>query len=269
MWRAAVVLAVPALVALPERGSRPRAIPRPTPTRTAPAKPELATEIRPGESLTYQISVRGVESGRGALAVGKKKNKLVALRGAVEPLPLLRAFAPFSAEMVSYLDPRAGLPRRTVSTRTVDKKDTRSETTYLAGGGIEVRQDGGPPTRLAQRPAGATHDALTALWSLRSRAHPTGERIEIAVLEGKQRHRVQIVAGPVEKLDTPAGELPAQRFAGSWRQPGRRPRPFTLWLSADEARIPVRLEGQTRLGPARFDLIAYTRPEPARRSARR
>jgi len=275
MWRAAAVLAVPVLTTLQPHGPgrvahKPaRALER---TAAAPAKTELATQVFPGESLTYRISIRGIESARGALAVGKpkKSGKVVALRGAVEPLPLLRGLAPFSAEMVSYLDSRAGLPQRTVSNRTVDKKALRSETRYLPGGGIEVRVDGGRPIRLGQRPAG-THDALSALFSLRSRAHKPGERIDIVVLEGRQRHRVQVVAGEVETLNTTVGALSAQRYAGSWRQPGRKPRAFALWLSADDARIPVRLEGDTRLGLARFDLIAYSRPETPmpRRSARR
>jgi len=276
MWRH-VLFAVPALAAaqrpdvrrLPtfrlQQASRARPV--------EPAKPERATDLLPGESLTYRVQVHGIESGRAALAVGKpgreKAHRVVPLRGAIEPSPAFRAFVPFRADMVSYVDKTAGIPRRTLSTRTVDKKDVRLETRYLDGE-IEVRQDGGKPARLRVRPDAGTHDLLTALWSLRSRAHPKGERLRMRVLDGRAEHRVEIVAGGVEPLETAVGSIAAQRFDGRWRGPGRRAaRTFSLWLSTDEARLPLRLEGDTRLGLARFDLIAYTRPEPKKRSARR
>lgn len=274
MWRHAL-LAIPALTGIHRPDARrlpPFHVQRDPRSPAQAAKPERATDLLPGESLTYRVQIRGIESARAALAVGKpgkeKERRVVPLRGAVEPLPAFRVFVPFRVEMVSYVDKRAGVPRRTLSTRTVDKRDVRLETRYLDGA-IEVRQDGGKPARLRARPEATTHDPLTALWSLRSRAHPKGERFRVRVLDGRAEHRVEIVAGAIGTLETALGPMAAQRFDGRWRAAGRRPvRTFSLWLSADEARIPLRLEGETRLGPASFELIAYTRPEAKTHSAR-
>jgi hypothetical protein len=274
MWREAL-LAIP-LLSAPRPDVRPARPPRVSPRAARPvpaAGIERATAIVPGESLTYRVAVAGVESARAALAVGKPgrsdSHPVVPLRGAVEPLPALRAFVPFRADMVSYVDRAAGTPRRTLSSRTVDHKDVRLETRY-GPSSVEVKQDGGKPMKLRARPG--AHDALSALWSLRSRAHPEGERLRFRILDGRVEHRVEIVAAAVESIDTPMGPRAARRFDGRWRIPGRRLRSFSLWLTTDDARIPVRLEGATRLGVARFDLIALTRPEPkpnAPRSARR
>jgi len=270
--RVAVFL-VPALATITPRGPHvPRLRPHRPPV-VRPRVPEAATDLRPGESLTYRIRLGGMESGRAALAVGKpgkdRRGRTVALRGAVEPLPALRGLLPYRAEMVSYVDQRAGLPRRTVTTRSIREKEKRLEATYRPNG-IDVRQDGGRPAKLKRRRGHRTHDALSALWSLRSRARKPGERIHFAVQDGKKTHRVRLVAGKVEALDTPFGEIEAQRFEGNWRAPRKRkPRSFTLWLSADDARVPVRLEGKTRLGVTRFDLVDYTNPDKKPRRARR
>lgn len=263
---------------LPERLRPPAARRVAKPAKQAAVKPaakiERATDLTPGESLTYRVLIHGIESARAALAVGKPgredSRRVIPLRGAVEPLPALRAFVPFRADMVSYVDRREGVPRRTLSSRTIDGREVRLETRYLTDT-FEVRQDGGKPITRPARAPGA-HDALTALYSLRARAHPAGERLRWRVLDGRAEHRVEIVAGAIETVDTPMGSLAAQRFDGHWRLPGRRNvRKFSLWLTADDARVPVRLEGQTHLGLARFDLIAPTTADPksGSRSARR
>lgn len=269
----AALLAVQTLAVVAPRGPvlSPRA-PRRVPV--APERlSERATALRPGESLTYRIRLRGMESGRAALAVGKpgpgRRARTVALRGAVEPLPALRALLPFRAEMISYVDRQRGFPERTITTRSVRESTKRVEATYRPNR-IEVREDGGKSAKLKRRHGHATHDALSALWSLRSRERTEGERIRFVILDGNKSHSVRLVAGKVERIRTPVGEVMARRFEGTWRAPRRKPRTFTLWLSADDVRVPVRLDGDTRMGPARFDLVDYSgRSAKARGAARR
>jgi hypothetical protein len=97
----------------------------------------------------------------------------------------------------------------------------------------------------------ATHDALSAIFSLRARAPKPGERIVIPVSDSGTLYQVQMAVGqpgPVRKADGSTVQgLPVTPTVvdGTGKPTGLR---ASLWLGADGAYTPIRFEASLPVG---------------------
>jgi hypothetical protein len=123
--------------------------------------------------------------------------------------------------------------------------------------------------RRRRRIAGPVLDPISALFALRSLPLRRAQELSFVVLAGNSLYRVELEVMGRERVYTKLGPRDALKLQGRGRRilDNGRPHPrkkkvrrVTLWLSADAARIPLRLRGDTKLGPLQANLSSYTRP---------
>jgi hypothetical protein len=100
-------------------------------------------------------------------------------------------------------------------------------------------------------------DALSALYKIRAESLRPGTETEIAVFDRKRTRRVRVRITEAERLDSLWGPVRTLRiepeFIGddSLNRKGRA----WIWVTADDARVPVRIESKTFVGSLVAHLI--------------
>ena len=111
---------------------------------------------------------------------------------------------------------------------------------------------------------GAVLDGLSLIWSLRARPLAPGQRFCFIVYHRRALWRFEGEAGMAEEVRVPHGTFRAARLAAALRRGGASPpevRTIRIWLSADDARIPVVLEADHPLGTVALRLTGRTAPD--------
>jgi len=104
------------------------------------------------------------------------------------------------------------------------------------------------PTR-HEAPEGVL-DALTALYRIRAQALKPGTETEIAVFDRKRTRRVRVRVTQAERLDSLWGPVQTLRVEPEFIQDdslNRKGRAW-IWVTDDDARVPVRIESKTFVG---------------------
>jgi hypothetical protein len=112
-------------------------------------------------------------------------------------------------------------------------------------------------------------EAHSALMALRAWDPAAGDRVHFYVAAGRWLWRNDLVAVGVENVKTALGEHKALRIDGVARRkrrnltddPRKKPRPFTIWISADRERRPLLVTGRVELGEVRAELVEHNVPE--------
>jgi hypothetical protein len=104
-------------------------------------------------------------------------------------------------------------------------------------------------------------DALSALFYARSLPLESGLTYNLPINEAGRSLRVEIAVGQREGIQVQGRTVDAIRLDPRIRQRMERRRPVdaTLWISADERRVPLLLELEAAFGRVRVELISYVR----------
>jgi hypothetical protein len=107
----------------------------------------------------------------------------------------------------------------------------------------------------------AARDALTALYYVRTLPLLPGTIVAVPMNEAGTRLLLQVQVGEVENLAHAGGSVPALRLEprAMRRIERRRPIAMTLWLSADQRRIPLRAIVDAGFGQIRLELRNWPR----------
>jgi len=234
----------------------------------------------PGETMTWNISFAGIEGGRARLAVGQVGNeegrRLVVLHADAESAGLAAVIAQGHDTVQSWIDVDSGIPTRTESSTTGSGKPLVVRAERVAGEPVadvqiwsEKSGDKGirKKTRL---PTVHTHDPLSALLALRGWDAPRGGRASVYSIGGTRLWKNVFTVEGREEVDGPLGRRAAIRIRGmSTRiQPvtlvddtSKPPRTFTVWLTDDRQRIPIRFAAHTELGDVVANATSYAPPD--------
>ena len=92
-----------------------------------------------------------------------------------------------------------------------------------------------------------------------------GEVVRIPVHDRKRPKEIVVTAGPVESVKTEAGTFQAVRLKVKQEEEGLflHEGDLTVWMTADDQCIPVRMEGRVAIGTVAAELTAYTLGPPA------
>jgi hypothetical protein len=241
---------------------------------------ELQPYFVAGEKITWEVTFLGVQGGRARLAVGTpglvEGKRVIAVVAQAESAGILAAFKRMHDSVSSWIDIRSGIPWRTVS--EVEMKGKRLEVTATRREGepvadLLVRRGSGRETKEVKRlPSLETHDPISAILVLRSWTAPPGTRGAFNTLGGLRVWRTEVVVEAREEIESPCGKRQALRITGvSRRMMGTRPDPrhkarrFTLWLSEDAERIPLRIVAKTEYGELEVVATSYEAPVVGRR----
>jgi len=249
-----------------------------------PAAPAVALTAAPffipGETMTWDVSFAGIQGGRARLAVGQVGNeqgrRLVVLHAEAESAGLAAVLAQAHDSVQSWIDVDSGIPTRTESATSGSGKPYVVHAERVAGEPVADVQiwsekSGAEGLRKKTRlPTVHTHDPLSALLALRGWEAPRGGRVTVYSLGGVRVWKNIFTVEGREDVDGPLGRRAAIRIRGmSTRiQPvtllddtSKPPRTFTVWLTDDRQRIPIRLTAHTELGDVVANATSYVPPD--------
>ena len=268
--------------------SRPRVAPGPrswvrrpasSPPRTQVLSPHRDVGWGGGETLTYAVSLSGVQAGRAAISVGHPKQRrgrsVLALRGLGETVPFIQTFADMREEVNTRIDLSGVLPLSSTTDRRTGKQDEDRwiRTRFDAPVSQRIKRQGRQLERKRRIP-GPLHDPISALFALRSLRLKAGDRHRLLVLNGNSLYEVKLKVVGRERIYTKLGPRDTIRIDGLGRRvfddgqrpvPGKKVRSVSLWLGVDSARLPFKLRGDTKLGPI---VATVTSHHPPRRGLR-
>jgi hypothetical protein len=265
--------------------------------RLAPSRPLLGRGVAriqppgltrvgwgPGEQLTYAVKLASIEGARAAISIGKPATsggrRTLVLRAMGETVPFISTIRRMREENITQVDLAGLLPVRSNQDRQIPDNTRKLETTFGPLTRMAINWAGRPGIDQRQRRLPWPHfDPLAAFCLLRSAPlPPAGVRFTIHVLTGMTLYRATLEVKGRERVYTPKRQYTAWRIDGTAQAigdngaalPHEPPRALSLWITADKLRLPVRIQGESKIGyveatltshrPARTELLV--RPTP-------
>ena len=107
----------------------------------------------------------------------------------------------------------------------------------------------------------STRDAVTALFYVRTLPLAPGVIVTVPINEAGNNLVMQVAVGEPETIEVRGTPHQTLRLEPRLmrRIERRRPINMTIWLSADERRVPVRVFVEAGFGRVRLDLVDYRR----------
>ena len=250
-------------------------------TLPQPAKPgavAIATNevgLNPGESMAFEVRLGGVLAGEAQLAVGDlgevdgKRAVVVKSRAATAGAAAL--ITKIVDEATTTIDMDSGRPiqldtfveqggKRT--TATAKFTGTVADVTYTRS------DDPKPHNYKLNFGTNTVHDTHSAMAQVRGWRPAPGTTRSVFVVGGRRLWRVDVRFVGSETIGSAVGNRRAIKFEGqSFRAKGnfeiesdKPARSFTVWLSDDGDRVPLKVLAKTELGDVTIDLTEYNRP---------
>lgn len=227
-----------------------------------------------GELLIGKVFVEDVAAGSVSLSVGKKclaDGKLaLPLQGQGQVGGLLSLFGSGTAQTSALLDVDANLPLEASWDYHTDDKRSFVELDYAPGRYRfhQLRESADKKPAHSRKVVSLSteqtpHDGHSMLGYLRRWDQPEGTRGFLYVVVGRNLYRADVTLSGRERLVTVLGEKEAVRIDGAATrliektlEPSTRhkPRPFSIWLTDDEDRVPLRIAVTTELAEITIDL---------------
>jgi hypothetical protein len=236
--------------------------------------PELAPPglgLRPGEAMTFAVSVGGIEAGAAAFAVGDAgtidgRDALV-VSSRVASTGVFRAIKEVQDDLTTTIDVDTGLPIALTADVVFGDKRYHADGRFR-GGVVELawhRGDG--HTRNSRYDFGSivAHDAHTAMAAMRTWEASPGAQRRLYIVGGRRIWRTDVVWVGREPIGTALGNHGAVRLDGHSQRVTRRlevegsaaPREFSVWMSDDADRVPLKVIAYTELGEVEIVLVDY------------
>jgi hypothetical protein len=239
-----------------------------------PAGPPLVT---PGERMSYKLALQGMALATYTIAVGDVQEldgkRVIVVQTHAKSTGLADLVAKVDDKFTSWIDVETGRPRRfqTEEYETNSKVNIEHVVIDLAGRSadvipIEFNLNDGPQTPEPQKASSPEiWDYNAFLVALRAWEQPPGTAMSLEVFRSRFLWRVDIKVRGKDKLQTELGELPALRFDAHTykldRQGGKFPntdeRDFSVWISDDDGRVPLRTTAKTDYGDIKMDIVDY------------
>ncbi len=228
-----------------------------------------------GEAMTFEVSVGGVLAGNAALAVGEpgddEGKRAIVVTSQVASAGAFRWVKAVDDTLTSTIDIETGLPVRHTADTLFGKKRYHADNVF-EGAQVDLAWHKGDATlrhtHYDFRDVVA-HDAHTAMASMRTWEGADGEVRRIYLVGGRRIWQTDVEWKGRETVATAMGNTSAIRLDGTSTRVTPRlkvhdgkkpPRTFTVWLSDDGDRAPVRVLAHTELGDIEIVLTSYTRP---------
>jgi hypothetical protein len=241
------------------------------------AEPPLATPANglfPGESMTFVVALGGVEAGEAALAVGTPGKvdgrEAIVVSSRVASSGAFRWVKEVDDELTSTIDLETGLPTKVIADVTFGAKRYHSEGTFQGALVDLAWHKGDDRIRHTRYDFGAVdaHDAHTAMAAMRTWEGQPGETQRLYIVGGRRIWRTDVTWAGRETIGTQLGNQSAVRLDGeSVRvtgrlepEPGKKARTFSVWMSDDADRVPLKVIAHTELGDVVIELTGYERP---------
>lgn len=245
-----------------------------------PAGPpvELAVD-RPfyvaGETFEWSVSLRGIVGGEASMAMGDPGSMggkpVIIVTSQVRSAGALALIKDVRDNVTSWIDLGSGLPLRHRAELKFGDKESRISTEFEDEGyRLDYERVGRTRYQRFHRLAGAVaHDGHSIIGVLRAWEPDDGARAYFYVLSGRRLWRNDVVFVGREVIDTMHGATPTVRIdgigtrltAGMSPDTRKKPRSYTVWITDDANRVPIKVTAHTEYGDVNVDLTRYERPE--------
>jgi len=252
------------------------ALPDKLPTETmAPA----ASYFIPGETMSFDISLRGVIGGSAVLGVGEPGvmdgRPVVIVQSLVQSAGVLVAIKEVRDEISSWIDVEQGVVLKIEATSKFGAKVAAIDSDMGAGRpgpfAIDYKPEHGKKQHAVQAlPKSAfAFDAHAVLGRMRAWRPEEGDEQAFFLLSGRRLWRSSIRVGAHETITTAIGRRPAIRIDGVAQRVNRglgdvkskKKRNYSVWISDDASRLPLLVMATTEYGDLRVELVEYRRPD--------
>lgn len=247
----------------------------PAPDTTPPVRPPIATV---GERMTYRVSLHGMGLAELAIDVtGRAKvgeRDAVVVEAHVDTQALASLLSPVHDRFATWIDVESGRPLQFHARESASPDDNALEETEarFAPGQYPVRlvvgdDAGSEETQVVH---GTPFDFAAFLIFLRGWEAPVGSELLVDIMRSRFVWRVRVVVGGHGNLQTALGDLPVVRFEGEGVRvlrdgtvdPTSDRRRFSIWISDDADRVPVKLAAHTDYGDVLLELATYAASAP-------
>lgn len=224
-----------------------------------------------GEKLEYKAGWNGIPAARATVSTFRDPEipKLYRVSAHARSLGYVSRIWNMRDSIETRINPETYWPVSfVVSLLEKGRVDTRQCVFSYAEHVIRVVRQKRQTVQEYTIPIGAAYDALTAAFLLRAIELKVGDAPQVEVCEGKDIYLVRMDVVGMEHVKLGLGTFPAYRLKVSLkklypheRAPGKNKK-FqwaTLWLSADAARIPLKLESKVFVGNVYVELVSENR----------
>jgi len=235
-------------------------------SRQSAGSPQAATPnaapFAVGERLTYDVSWSSyVTAGTATAAVMERRQVsgstayYIVAEG--RPAPLLARLFHLYYRADTLLHAASLLPERgSIWSEEGAARRLKVTTFERREGRVRFEQTTATSFQRVLRVPPDTQDALSAFYVLRTRALEAGRRLTMPVSDSGDLLWVDILVAGRERVTSGLGSLEAWRLVPAIRDAEGRAwtdRRLTVWLSADDRRLPLRLQAELPVGT--FDLV--------------
>ena len=247
-------------------------VPKPVPTTVAPAN---AVGLNPGESMAFEVRLGGVLAGEAQLAVGDigeiAGHRAVVVKSRAATAGAAAQNKKIVDEATTTIDLDTGRPLALDTLVEQGGVTTTANATFSGSvANITYHRSTDPDPLSLHVDFGkiTVHDTHSAMAQIRGWRPAPGTRRTVFVVGGRRLWRVDVRYIGTETIGSSVGNRRAIHIDGaSYRA---RPnmgvesetptRTFSVWLSDDADRVPLRMVAHTELGDVTMDLPEYTRP---------
>ncbi len=269
MRRALALMAIAGCAGAEARSLGPAA-PPPAPAVLAPAD----VGLHPGESMAFEVHLGGLLAGEASLAVGAvgevEGHRAVVVKSRAATAGAVDVLKHIIDEATTTIDLDSGKPM-TVDSLVEDggKRTTARATFGPAKVTIAWAREGEAPHQMGIATAGlSVLDMHAAMGQIRGWRADVGATRTVYVIGGKRLWRIDLRYAGSATVGSALGNRRAVQFDGqSFRARGNltlesttAARTFSVWLSDDADRVPLRVVGHTELGDITMELTDYQRP---------
>ncbi|MBL4632549.1 MAG: DUF3108 domain-containing protein [Kofleriaceae bacterium] len=232
-----------------------------------------------GETMSFDVSLRGVLGARAVVAVGEPGyvdgKATIVVRSQVASAGIVAAIREVRDDIESWIELDKGLVVSHLANSTFGKKS--SHVVSDLGGGmpgpfvLEYTRKGKAMVKIRQKlPKNANvFDIHAILGVLRAWNSDEGDETHFFLLSGRRLWRSSLRVGVRETIKTRMGRYPVIRIDGVAQRVSRgladikkmKPRNFSVWLSDDADRLPLLIMATTEYGDLRVEMTEYTRPD--------
>jgi len=204
---------------------------------------ELPFQI--GEKLTFSIQYGFIRAGTAELAVMPGPDGSWVLTSRAWTNSFFDVFFKVRDRVRSWIDPVTLESLRFEKTLSEGRYRDREEVLFDRERRVAVYEDS---TEVAFPPE--ARDVLAAFYKLRTERLPIGGKVPVFYHSSKKNWPIYVRVYEVETVEVPAGRFrcfriePFLRSVGVFKQTGR----LTIWITADERRMPVKLESKVSFG---------------------
>jgi hypothetical protein len=231
--------------------------------------------LNPGETMAFEVRLGGVLAGEAALAVGEigefEGKRAVVVRSRANTAGAAALLKRIVDEATTVIDVENGRPIKLDTNVEQGSKKTTASARFIGtiADVTYTRNDDPTPHHYKINFGKQTvHDTHSAMAQIRGWRPTLGTTRQVFVVGGRRLWRVDVKFLGSETVGTSVGNRRAIKFEGaSFRakanfvvDEGKPARTFTVWISDDADRVPLKVVAHTELGDVAVELTDYTRP---------